>query len=101
MQKADLELLNQYFSSVFRSPSSLVNNIPLQSDMEISEVEVSVDEMKKCLDALDTSKVQGPDGIPALLLKECSEQIAPLTKGKGMEIGRHNTYSQKELKRTC
>ena len=44
--------------------------------MEISQIEVSVDEVKERLSVLDTTKACGPDKIPARLLKECSEQIA-------------------------
>ena len=32
---------------------------------------------RDCLFILDPSKATGPDGIPARILKECSEQIAP------------------------
>ena len=45
--------------------------------MEISQIEVSVDEVKERLSELDTTKACRPDKIPARLLKECSEQIAP------------------------
>ena len=45
--------------------------------MEISEIEVSVEEVREYLNGLDISKACGPDGIPARLLKQCSEQIAP------------------------
>ena len=45
--------------------------------MEISQIEVSVEEVRNYLNGLDTSKACGPDGIPARLLKQCSEQIAP------------------------
>ena len=45
--------------------------------MEISQIEVSVDEVKDRLSDLDTTKACGPDEIPARLLMECSEQIAP------------------------
>lgn len=45
--------------------------------MEISELNLSVDEVADCLSSLDPSEVFGPDGIPALVLKECSVQIAP------------------------
>ena len=44
--------------------------------MEISQIQVSVDDVTKHLIGLDTSKACGPDGIPARLLKECSQQIA-------------------------
>ena len=45
--------------------------------MEIPQIEVSVDEVKERLSELDTTKASGPEKIPARLLKECSEQIAP------------------------
>lgn len=57
--------------------------LPLQitydslTDMEILQVEVLVDEVRECLGNLATSKARGPDGIPARLLRECCEQIAP------------------------
>ena len=48
--------------------------------MEISQIQVSVDDVTKHLIGLDTSKACGPDGIPARLLKEgsqknCSESL--------------------------
>ena len=45
--------------------------------MEISQIQMSVDDVTKHLIGLDTSKACGPDGIPVRLLKECSQQIAP------------------------
>lgn len=75
------ELLNSYFSSVFSN--SNVNTVysndsdSQQSILEFSELQLSVDEIVVCLNNLDTTKACGPDGIPARLLKECSEQIAP------------------------
>ena len=43
----------------------------------LSQIEVTVDEVMERLSELDTTKACGPDKIPARLLKECSEQIAP------------------------
>ena len=78
-QKA--ELLNKYFCSVFLSATPDVNidptNNSLRTEMEISQIQVSVDDVTKHLIGLDTSKACGPDGIPARLLRECSQQIAP------------------------
>jgi len=78
-QKA--ELLNKYFCSVFLSATPDVNtdptNNPLRTDIEISQIQVSVDDVTNHLSALDTLKACGPDGISARLLKECSQQIAP------------------------
>ena len=78
-QKA--ELLNKYFCSVFLSATPDVNIDPTnnspRTDMEISQIQVSVDDVTNHLNGLDTSKACGPDGISARLLKECSQQIAP------------------------
>ena len=78
-QKA--ELLNKYFCSVFLSATPDVNIDPTDNspgtDMEISQIQVSVDDVAKHLNGLDTSKACGPDSISARLLKECSQQIAP------------------------
>ena len=79
VQKA--ELLNKYFCSVFLLATPDVNidptNNSLRTDMDISQIQVSVDDVIKHLIGLDTSKACGPDGISAHLLKECSQQIAP------------------------
>ena len=70
-------LLNKYFSSVFR-PASDVNIARICiSDLQLSDIEVSVDEVRDHLKSLDTLKASGPGGIPARLLKECCDQIAP------------------------
>ena len=45
--------------------------------MQISEITLSFNEVRDCLPNLDPSKATGPDGIPARVLKECSEQITP------------------------
>ena len=42
---------------------------PKTSDMEISDIELSVEEVLNCLSS--------PDGIPARILKECGKEIAP------------------------
>ena len=76
------ELFNKYFCSVFLLTTYGLNNseyITSSSitDMEISQIEVTVDEVMERLSELDTTKACGPDKIPARLLKEYSEQIAP------------------------
>ena len=76
------ELFNKHFCSVFLPTTYGLNNseyITSSSitDMEISQIEVTVDEVMERLSELDTTKACGPDKIPARLLKECGEQIAP------------------------
>ena len=43
---------------------------PNRSDVEISDVQLSVEEVELCLAGLDSSKASGPDGIPAHILKQ-------------------------------
>lgn len=76
---AKAELFNKYFCSVFRPSSTDVNNTSYEplTDLEISHIQVSVDEVGEYLNDLDTSKACGPDGFPPRLLKECCGQIAP------------------------
>ena len=75
------EPFNKYFCSVFLPATFGLNNSQYTTsssitDMEISQIEVSVEEVKERLSNLDTTKACGPGKIPARLLKECSEQIA-------------------------
>ena len=74
------ELFNTYFCSVFTSPNTVPSTMPSnpnRSDVEISDVQLSVEEVELCLAGLDSSKASGPDGIPAHILKQCSKEIAP------------------------
>ncbi|KAL9962114.1 hypothetical protein ACROYT_G031188 [Oculina patagonica] len=75
------ELFNAYFCSVFTSSKQdkarSLQMYPMRMNMEISEITLSFNEVRDCLSILDPSKATGPDGIPARILKECSEQIAP------------------------
>ena len=79
--KEKAELFNLYFSSVFSTPDVNTNyNYEINSPetvTSLAEFEICVDEVNECLSNLDTSKACGPDGIPARLLKEYSQQIAP------------------------
>ena len=44
---------------------------------QLREITLSEEEVAGWLGNLDTSKASGPDGIPARLMKGCSQQIAP------------------------
>ena len=71
------ELFNKYFCFVFLPTTFGLNNSEYATsssitDMEISKIEVSVDELKEHLSDLDTTKAYGPDKIPARLLKDAA-----------------------------
>ena len=75
-------IFNTYFSSVFRPPSTCLTSdicdLPQPSETnELSNITLDVEEVAQSLSYLDISKSCGPDGIPPLLLQECSFQIAP------------------------
>ncbi|CAB3998405.1 Hypothetical predicted protein, partial [Paramuricea clavata] len=77
------ELFNSYFSSVFQPSrpnqhqTSTFSSSQLRTDTQLQEIELSEHDVANCLKNLDPFKASGPDGIPARLLKECSQQIAP------------------------
>ena len=76
--KEKANIFNAYFSSVFRPPSTACKNMPrAESEGNISEVTLDVDEVGQFLRDLDTSKACGPDGIPPRILQECALEIAP------------------------
>ena len=76
------ELFNQYFASVFASdqgiPAPERENVQLQdSNPFLTDVSLSVSQVELILRNLDTSKATGPDELPARILKETADVIAP------------------------
>ena len=58
-----------------------MSSVPELNDspfLEISPISISVDGVANLLQNLNPHKATGPDGIPAYLLKECSNEIAPI-----------------------
>ena len=78
------EILNNYFSSVFKNSDSDVSLPPSQpaaTDSLLSYVQFTTKEVQETLLALDNSKATGPDNISPKRLKDTAHQIAPsLTK---------------------
>ena len=74
-------LLNVFFHSVFnpydiKPPDSILK--PSQSSVnELSEIELSEEEVVAALRNINPNKASGPDGIPGRLLKELVNEIAP------------------------
>ena len=72
-------IFNEYFTSIFTQED--LSSVPELNDSpfpEISPISVSVDGVANLLQNLNPHKATGPDGIPAYLLKECSNEIAPI-----------------------
>ena len=89
------ELFNQYFVLVFASdqgtpaPDRENGQLP-DSGLFLADVILSVSEVELTLLNLDASKASGPDELPAKILKETAEVIAPsLTQlfNKSLRLG--------------
>ena len=87
------EILNSYFSSVFtKEDTDNVPTIPAKIPPadNCTDVHVSIEEVKKKLSQINPNKAQGPDRVPAQILKELSEELAlPLSIlfNKSLETG--------------
>lgn len=71
------EMFADYFSTVYKLPSTCTSSFPYNSHAQLSLVQVSALEMEDKLKLLDTSKSPGPDDVPAAVLKHCRAVIAP------------------------
>ena len=76
--KADL--LNDYFFSIFTkedtSTTTSLNSALLSPDMR--KIVVTSNGVQKLLDRLNANKAGGPDQLPTRILKELSQELAPL-----------------------
>ena len=71
------EILNDYFHSVFAEEGTFNGPVvPNENAEGLSNVRVTVNEVKTMMEDLDVRKAQGPDGISNWVLKECSNQLA-------------------------
>ena len=71
-------LFNEFFSSLFTSPS--VDHMTLRNDVThpdlLMNVSTSAVEVQKILSKLDVKKATGGDNIPARILKECFMELS-------------------------
>ena len=75
-------ILNHQYESVFtkEDPSS-IPSLAGEPYPDMADIEISEEGVKKLLKNLNPHKATGPDGLPAKILKECANEIAPfLTK---------------------
>ena len=75
-------LLNQFFSGCFNQSeppldTSDIDQMRVHPDLCPPELLCSVEEIMELLQALDTNKASGPDGIAAKMLKSTAPVIAP------------------------
>ena len=74
--KDKARILNHQFSSIFSLDDQKTPEIksPRASDMD--DIIITTGGVKKLLDDLNVHKANGPDGIPARMLQETSNEIA-------------------------
>ena len=71
-------MLNQHFYSVFnKESSSALPDMGPSPHPEMESFDLSIAGVVKLLQAVDSFKSVGPDGIPSRLLKELSYELAP------------------------
>lgn len=74
-------LFADFFKSVYTPVTDCAPVYDFNTHLSISKCSVSLNEVKKKLLGLDTSKGAGPDGITPAALKHCCNELAPvLTK---------------------
>jgi hypothetical protein len=71
------ELFNQYFSSQFNNSLYDVPDVLEFVNDNLSSIVLSVDDVYQVMLDLDTSKCNGPDGIPIIVYKMCAHILAP------------------------
>ena len=97
------ETLNTFFQSVYTKEDK--TNLPSfedKTEVFLTHIEVSKEDMCKALNNLNINKSQGPDRIHPRMLKELSEQLSyPLSKlfNKTMREGKlPDTFKRAEVK---
>ena len=70
-------VLNRQYASVFTTNSEELPEIEQVTDgIEINDVEINMEVIKKAIDRLKEQSAAGPDGIPPRVLKEMRNEIA-------------------------
>ena len=73
------EALGSYYHKVFTRDDGLLPPpaFPNRTEVQITDVVFTVEEVEKKLRELNPNKAAGPDGIKSRLMKECATEIAP------------------------
>ena len=75
------DLLQEQFSSVFSDPNSPDVKDPvfsppsIQHPQELEDFRISDEDIMSAVQSISTDSACGPDGIPAILLKNCAQEL--------------------------
>ena len=75
-EKADV--LNEQFSSVFTHATNPIPSLGPSVYPSMPPITIAAPGVHKLLCQLDTKKASGSDGIPAIVLKTCADEISPM-----------------------
>eukprot|EP00111_Clytia_hemisphaerica_P005295 TCONS_00015300-protein len=70
------DILSNQYAKVFSEPISPDDQAFNTQTTEISEMVVTENGIMKAIDELSPSLAAGPDGFPAIVLKQCKEELA-------------------------
>ena len=72
------EILSDQYVKVFSKPRTVITipNEKSNETNEISDIHIKPDDLIKAINELSQSAAAGPDGFPALLLKQCKEELS-------------------------
>ena len=73
------EILSEQYSSVFSTPSPTNppdNSINNHSSKHINDISFNEDDIIEVINDLDSNSAPGPDGFPAILLKNCKFELS-------------------------
>ena len=77
--KAKANILNRQYQSVFTRED--VTSVPTPDGTpfpDMPTISISIKGVEALLKKINPQKAAGPDGIPAKILKECAEELAPI-----------------------
>ena len=75
------DLLQEQFSSVFSDPNSSNVSDPvfpppdISSPLELEEFQISDEDIIKAVSSIPVDSASGPDGVPAVLLRNCAKEL--------------------------
>lgn len=74
---AKADILNHQFKSVFTLEKETLPSMGVSKTPSMPDISINIEGVIKLLKNLDSHKAPGPDGVPARILKEAAEEIAP------------------------
>ena len=72
------DLLQQQYSSVFSHPVNVTDNIDIsgKNSTEMCDICFTDEEIKEAINSFSVNSAAGPDGLPAIVLKKCTNSLS-------------------------